>query len=67
MSRLGLTPSDIDDLVKNPPKYLNVELVLSHLACASDQQNPKSLDQYNRDAMKRMLIWEGYCCGPIRD
>lgn len=48
MSRLGLTPSDIDELVKNPPKYLNIELVISHLACASDPNNPKSLDQYEK-------------------
>lgn len=48
MTRLGLTESDVDALCANVPVYLNVSLVVSHLACADDAGNAKNADQLGR-------------------
>ena len=50
MTRLGLTAGQIDSLEKNPDqcKYLNVKLVVSHLACADDPDNEMNAEQLEK-------------------
>ena len=48
MTRLGLSETDVAALCKNVPAYLNISLVISHLACADNPENPKNVDQLNR-------------------
>ena len=50
MTRLGLTARQIDSLEKNPEhcKYLNVKLVVSHLACADDPNNKMNEEQLQK-------------------
>ncbi|MBR4127410.1 MAG: alanine racemase [Alphaproteobacteria bacterium] len=50
MTRLGLTAGQIDSLGKNPDqcKYLNVKLVVSHLACADDPDNGMNAEQLEK-------------------
>lgn len=48
MTRLGLTETDVDAVCANVPAYLNISLVVSHLACADDPENPKNKDQLKR-------------------
>lgn len=47
MNRLGLTSRYIEALEKNPQqhKYLNIKLVLSHLACADTSDDAKNEEQ----------------------
>lgn len=47
MARLGLTPGDVDKLVANPSLLdgIDVRLVISHLACAEQRENPMSMQQ----------------------
>ena len=50
MTRLGLTAGQVDSLEKNPEqcKYLNVKLVVSHLACADDPDNKMNAEQLEK-------------------
>ncbi len=48
MTRLGLTETDVNAVCTNVPAYLNISLVVSHLACADDAQNPKNAEQLKR-------------------
>ncbi|MBR1777367.1 MAG: alanine racemase [Alphaproteobacteria bacterium] len=50
MTRLGLTARHIEALAKNPEqcKYLDIKLVVSHLACADNPENEKNEDQLKR-------------------
>ena len=50
MTRLGLTAGQIDSLEKNPQqcKYLNVKLVISHLACADNPDNKMNFEQLEK-------------------
>ena len=50
MTRLGLTAGQIDSLEKNPDqcKYLNVKLVVSHLACADNPDNKMNEEQLEK-------------------
>jgi len=41
MSRLGLSPEEVGTAAK----ISNIELVMSHLACAEDQAHPKNVEQ----------------------
>ena len=50
MTRLGLTAGQIESLEKNPQqcKYLNVKLVVSHLACADTPDNKMNEEQLQK-------------------
>lgn len=50
MTRLGLTAGQIDSLEKNREqcRYLNVKLVVSHLACADDPDNEMNAEQLEK-------------------
>lgn len=50
MSRLGLSPSEVDDLVANPMRLdgVNVRLLISHLACADEPDQPFNRYQADR-------------------
>lgn len=48
MTRLGLNEKDVQALCSKVPEYLNVSLVVSHLACADNPENVKSENQLNR-------------------
>lgn len=48
MTRLGLAEKEVDAVCANVPAYLNISLVVSHLACADDPENPKNEDQLKR-------------------
>ena len=50
MTRLGLTTGQVESLEKNPDqcKYLNVKLVVSHLACADNPDNKMSEEQLEK-------------------
>lgn len=48
MTRLGLTGENVEKLCANVPAYLNISLVVSHLACADNPENPKNEDQLKR-------------------
>ncbi len=48
MTRLGLNEKNVDDFCANVPPYLDVSLVISHLACADDPENAKNEDQLHR-------------------
>ena len=49
MARLGLTSRDVDDLAADPDflRGLDIRLVMSHLACAEQRENPLNLQQRN--------------------
>lgn len=44
MSRLGLTPAECEQSAPDLAKF-NIDLVMSHLACAEDQDHPKNVEQ----------------------
>ncbi|WP_339948422.1 alanine racemase [uncultured Albimonas sp.] len=39
INRLGFTPAEIDALRADPPRELEISLVMSHLACADEPEN----------------------------
>ena len=45
MTRFGLTRKNVADFCAKPPKNLKIDLIVSHLACADDPENPKSAEQ----------------------
>ncbi len=47
MLRLGLTPSEITAITTEPDvlKRLNLDMIISHLACADEADNPKNREQ----------------------
>ena len=47
MSRLGLPPAELDTLAADPARLDGLEplLVMSHLACAEEAENPKNQEQ----------------------
>lgn len=47
MGRLGLTPSEFGKLMQDEKNFshLNFEIVMSHLACGEDKDNPKNAEQ----------------------
>ena len=47
MNRLGITPDEAQNLTKKQISDLNLTLVMSHLACADDPQDPKNEEQRN--------------------
>ncbi|MEE8444462.1 MAG: alanine racemase [Alphaproteobacteria bacterium] len=58
MNRLGLPAAEAGELAENPARLdgLNVRLIMSHLACAEDRNNPMNAAQRDRfDALRRKL------------
>ncbi|OYW75128.1 MAG: alanine racemase [Asticcacaulis sp. 32-58-5] len=53
MSRLGLSPDELDAFVANPPPGLDIRLIMSHLACADEPDNPAN--GYQLKAMQRAV------------
>jgi len=47
MSRLGLTPVEVEHLAREPDRLerIDLRLVMSHLACAEEAENPMNDDQ----------------------
>lgn len=58
MSRLGLPPSEVDMLVDQPERLrgLSLCLIMSHLACAEDPNNPLNERQRQKLAVARMRL-----------
>lgn len=50
MSRMGLSPDEVDKLVQLAPELnnLDVRFIMSHLACADDVANPANASQLRR-------------------
>lgn len=58
MSRLGLSPTEIDTLVRDPDALLGIALryLMSHLACAEQQDHPmNTLQRQAFDAARKRL------------
>lgn len=56
MSRLGMPPSEVDSLPPNALAGLELILVMSHLACADEPDNPVNEEQRAAfEALRRML------------
>lgn len=58
MSRMGLSPAELDRLADDPARLdgIELQLVMSHLACAEDQANPMNRAQLARfQAARRRL------------
>ncbi len=58
MSRLGMSPDEIDRLAADPAAFdgLDLRLVISHLACADDPANPANEEQRRAfDRLRRLL------------
>ncbi|MDC7676397.1 alanine racemase [Asticcacaulis machinosus] len=53
MSRLGLSPDELDAFLANPPKGFDIRLLMSHLACADEPDNPAN--SYQLKAMQRAM------------
>ncbi|WKL58663.1 alanine racemase [Asticcacaulis sp. ZE23SCel15] len=51
MSRLGLSPEELNAFVAKPPSGLDIRLLMSHLACADEPDNPAN--GYQLKAMQR--------------
>lgn len=56
MTRLALTAKNVADYCSAVPENIEIRLVVSHLACADNPENPKNEDQLERfDALCSML------------
>ena len=58
MSRLGIAPGEVDRLADDPHALLgvSVDLVMSHLACADEPDNPaNALQRRNFDVLRGLL------------
>ena len=58
MSRLGMAPSEVDQLANDPTAFEGVEIVLvmSHLACADEPEHPANeLQRASFEALRGML------------
>ena len=58
MSRLGMAPSEVEQLVDDPSAFDGVEvvLVMSHLACADEPEHPANeLQRESFEALRRKL------------
>ncbi len=58
MSRLGIAPGEVERLAADPRALdgLSVELVMSHLACADEPENPaNALQRENFDRLRKLL------------
>lgn len=53
MNRLGLSPADVEKLLPETFKTLDIRCVMSHLACADDPAHPKNAQQLQ--AFRRLL------------
>jgi len=53
MGRAGLTPVEFDAFAASPADGLEVELIMSHLACADEPDNPLNRDQLARFRIAR--------------
>ena len=71
-----LTQKEIEELKKEsdqmieglgPKFFKELHQTLRQKELEAHAKRCKSRDDYHRDAMRRMLIWEGLRCGPIRD
>jgi alanine racemase len=66
MSRLGLDAQEVDALAADAGlcAQLNVELVMTHLACADEPEHPLNEQQLKRfDALRRLLPAAKTCIG----
>lgn len=58
MSRLGMAPSEVEQLAAHSERLagLDIRLVMSHLACADEPQNPaNALQRESFDRLRRLL------------
>jgi alanine racemase len=58
MSRLGMTPAEVERLASDPQGLdgVSIDLVMSHLACADEPDNPANpLQRRNFDALRAKL------------